>query len=522
MFISKRILFAISILYIFGLFFHLGRMYFQHEEPRRAIIALEMNYNKNYTEPTVLGKSYFKKPPLHNIVIATFFKIFGANELSARLVSVFSLLAFGAVIFFVLKDIVGIEASVFASLSFLMSFVTYFSYGILAETDMFFSFLVFCSMVSIFVFRKYGIFIGSFFAALAFLTKGFPALHYFYFTLIGYGLVRKRIKEAAFITQSVFGSFVIFGSFGLWVLLFSHGNIHRIDYALGFLISESSSRVLSIEHIFKAIVHAAVFPVKFWYHFLPFSILVFSLLNKRLRDEFLAIVKNNKKIKELMQFSLIAFLPNFLVYDLIPDGRVRYTLVLFGFFAFLIGVLYYEFEYVEFNFDIKKWSVAVFVVIAFLSFLSSVFVYEFTKTHDYIFCIVAGFISLMFVYEIKNEPYRQDLIFMSLAGFAVLVKIIYISTYFSYLFTYYTNYRRYGEKIARIILKNNPEYVMSDARNLRLFFYVERDLKMPVHPINNRHRGVVVSRHKDIVGKMVKEIDTPKGVYYIGIKNGGA
>ncbi len=522
MLISKKILFVVFALYIFGLFLHIGRMYFQHEEPRRAIIALEMNYSGNYTQPTVLGKPYFKKPPLHNIVIAAFFKIFGENEFAARLVSVLSLLLFGAIIFFVLKDIVGTEASVFASFSFLTSFVTYFSYGILAETDMFFSLLVFCSMVSLFVLKKYGILIGSVFAALAFLTKGFPALHYFYFTLIAYGFVNKKIKSSSFIKQSLISPFIIFGLFGLWILSFSHGNIHRIDYALGFLINASGSRVLSIRHIGAALIHSVVFPVKFWYHFLPFSVLSLAFLNRDFRSEFIEILKHNKKIKELLKFSLVAFLPNFLVYDLIPDGRVRYTLVLFGFFAFLTGVLYYEYEYIDIDFKVKRWGFIAFVTLAIVSVVSSVFSYEFTKTSDYVVCMAVAVFSAAFAYETKKNQYKQDLIFISLVGFAVLLKLLYISTYFAYLFTYYTNYRSYGESIAKMVLKNRPEYVMSDARNLRLFFYVERDLKMPIHPISKNRAGVVISMHRNRIKKIIKALDTPKGIYYIGIRNGGS
>ncbi len=511
----------IFFLYILGLFLHLGRMYFQHEEPRRAIIALEMNYNSNYNEPTVLGKAYFKKPPLHNIIIAMFFKILGANEFAARLVSVLSLLLFGTIIFFVSKNIIGTEASLFASFSFLSAFITYFSYGILAETDMFFSLLVFCSMISLFSFKKYGVLIGSVFASLALLTKGFPALHYFYFTLIAYGIVYKKIKDTSFIKQSVIGSIIIFGMFILWILSFSKGHIHRIDYALGFLMRESGSRVLSIEHIGKAFVHALTFPIKFWYHFFPFSILTLTFINKHFRKEFITIVKNNKNIKDLLTFSLLAFIPNLMVYDVIPDGRVRYTLVLFGFLAFLIGVIYYEFEYVDIDFSIRKFGVISLIIISILSFSSSIFVYEFTNTNDYVFCIFVGFVSLILLYEIRKEPYHQDLLFITFIGLAALIKILYISTYFSYLFTYYTNYRFYGSKIAKIILKNTPKYVMSDARNLRLFFYVEKDLHMPIHTIQSKQAGVVISKYKDKVYRIKSIVNTPKGVYYIGLKNGG-
>ncbi len=521
MLVSKKILIALSILYLFGAFFHLGKMYFQHEEPRRAIIALEMNYNKNYIQPTVLGKPYFKKPPLHNIVIAAFFKIFGTDEFSARLVSIMSLILFGLLIFAVLKDIVGIEASLFASFAFLTSFVTYFSYGILAETDMFFSLLVFSSMVSLFVFKKQGVIIGSIFASLAFLSKGFPALHYFYFTLIAYGLIEKKIKDMVFLKQVFAASIIIFGSFALWLISFSAGDIHKINYALGFLISESGSRVLSIERIFQSAVHALVFPIKFWYHFLPFSLLVLLFFIREFRDEFKNILNKNDKIKQLANFSFVAFIPNFLLYDLIPDGRVRYTLVLFGFFAFLIGIIYYELEYVEIGVDFKKIGIFALILTAVIGAAGAVFDYEFTKTDDYIVSALAVLISVIFIYMLQKLKNKYDVIFVSFFSFTIILKILYVSIYFSYLFTYYTNYRAYGNSICKIALKNNPKYVMSDAVNLRLFFYVERCMKLPIHPVCKECIGTVISRHKQKMDIVRDRVETPKGIYYIGKKTGG-
>lgn len=521
MFISKKILIVFSVLYLFGAFFHLGNMYFQHEEPRRAIIALEMNYNKDYVQPTVLGRPYFKKPPLHNIVIAAFFKVFGTNEFSARLVSILSLILFGFLIFIVLKNVIGIEASIFAAFSFLTSFITYFSYGMIAETDMFFSLLVFCSMISLFVFKKHGIVSGSIFASLAFLTKGFPALHYFYFTLFAYALMEKKIKDAAFLKQTFLASAIIFGSFVLWLLSFSTGDIHKINYALGFLISESGSRVLSIEKIFQSALHALIFPIKFWYHFLPFSLFVLLFFIRDFRKEFKNLMSENAKIRKLVKFSFAAFIPNFLLYDLIPDGRIRYTLALFAFFAFFVGIVYYELEYIEFDVDFKKIGTFALILLALIGAVGAVFVYEFTKTEDYIVSALAALVSVIFIYLLRKLNNRYDTIFVSCLSFAVILKILYLSIYFSYLFTYYTNYRLYGNSICKIALKNNPKYVMSDAVNLRLFFYVERCLNMPIHPVCKKCSGTVISKHRQKMDLIRDKIDTPKGVYYIGRKIGG-
>ncbi len=519
--LSRKGLIAIIALYIFGLFVHLGRMYFQHEEPRRAIIALEMNYNHNYAEPTVLGKPYFKKPPLHNAVIALFFRIFGPNEFSARLVSALSLLLFGVAIFIFARGVLDLESSVVASFSFLVSFVTYFSYGILAETDMFFSLLVFLSMISIFIFR-YGVIIGGIFAAFALLTKGFPALHYYYFTLLGFALMGKRFKDVAFIRDAVIASFIIFGLFSAWLALVSHGNIHRFNYVMGFLIHESGGRVLSLEHPLRIIAHSLRFPISFFLHFLPFCLVLLILLNRRHREGLFGFVRSDDRLKGLIRFMSVAFLPNFAVYAIIPDGRIRYTLPLFGFFGVFIGIVFSYIKQIEMDKNkFRRLFEAVFALLFVISLIGALIVFNFTRTHDYYICAFAAFVCLFFgryvLSETMNAPER---LFVGLVSSAIVLKLLFVSIYGSYLYTYYTDYRAYGRKIAGILLKNHPDYVMSDGGNLRLFFYLEKDLGFQIHPVNKR-KGWVVSRHKERVPDVKYRVDTPRGVYYIGVKKGG-
>jgi len=49
---------------------YIDRMRWTHEEPRRALVAQEMLLTKHYLYSTVYQAPYFKKPPLHNWVIA--------------------------------------------------------------------------------------------------------------------------------------------------------------------------------------------------------------------------------------------------------------------------------------------------------------------------------------------------------------------------------------------------------------------------------------------------------------------
>ncbi len=520
---SKKSVVLILVLYLFGLFLHLGRMYFQHEEPRRAIIALEMNCRHNYIEPTVLGRLYFKKPPLHNAVIALFFKIFGANEFAARLVSVLSLILFGAAVFVFAHKALDFDSSFVAAFSFLSAFVTYFSYGALAETDMFFSLLVFLSMISLYMFESFGIIVGGVFAALALMTKGFPALHYYYLSLIAFAVIEKKIKEFSFYRDSVIASIIIFGTFAIWMVAISHGDVHRFHYALGFLLQESGGRVLSVEHLLRVVKHAFLFPVRFWLHFLPFAVLSLFLAKKGFREDFYRFITSNEPVKRILKFSLVVFLPNFAIYDIIPDGRIRYTLPLFGFFALFLGVVFYKLKSAESKPTPKfrRLFEAVFALLFVLSLFGALFVFNFTRTHDYYICVFSAFICLFLgKYLLDDKLFAYKRLIVGLAGVAIVLKFLYVSVYGSYLYTYYTNYRLYGKKIARILLKNHPEYVMSDGRNLRLFFYVERDLGLCIHPIRNRS-GWVVSEHKEKVGDVRYKVDTPKGVYYLGFKKGG-
>ena len=47
------------------------------DEPRRALVALEMILSNDYVTPTLNGARYFNKPPLYNWIIAGSYHLFG-------------------------------------------------------------------------------------------------------------------------------------------------------------------------------------------------------------------------------------------------------------------------------------------------------------------------------------------------------------------------------------------------------------------------------------------------------------
>ena len=57
-----------------SLFLNIGTRELTQEEPRRALVALEMELSGNYIVPTLNGEIYYIKPPLYNWVLAALFK----------------------------------------------------------------------------------------------------------------------------------------------------------------------------------------------------------------------------------------------------------------------------------------------------------------------------------------------------------------------------------------------------------------------------------------------------------------
>ena len=81
----------------FALLSHLDHLPLKFEEPRRGVVAMEMEYSGNYIAPTINGEYYYNKPPIYNWLLVFLFKIFNSKEdwvLRVPTVLSFVLLAF--------------------------------------------------------------------------------------------------------------------------------------------------------------------------------------------------------------------------------------------------------------------------------------------------------------------------------------------------------------------------------------------------------------------------------------------
>jgi len=470
-------------------FLRSGYMYLQHEEPRRAIIALEMNKSQNYFQPTVLGKAYFKKPPLHNIAIALSYKVFGENEFAVRFPSILCALLIALFVFLFTKDYI-------ACLSFLTYFEVFFFYGIWGETDLFFSLFAFLSMISLFSLKKRGILFGLIFCSLGFLSKGFTALIFFYLTFIAYSLYKKRFMDYFFSIYHLLGILIFLGLTGFWLIHTS--NVHAYVHALWKEVFSRSPTAFSISKFLK---HIFLFPFECFIQTLPWSIFLLFLFNKEVRTR---IKEVNSRQKELLMFCLIVLGINFIPYEISPEGRVRYLIPLLPFLSILIAPVVSNLNEREFKYASCMWGVICILVVAAL--FSDIFILK---------NLTDGILLLVLSLGLFSIPRRN--LFSSILCAMLILKAVHSYCYIPYVYAHYPNYRKMGKLIAQNI-KNYDKHkkIESSDRFLKLMFYIEKNLPEMITPLGCKN-SLIITRDVKVAkkGDIVYFLSTPHGTYYI-------
>ena len=139
------LLLAATIILAIGLLLNLGVQPLYLEEPRRCMIAMEMLENGNWLVPTELGDFYYKKPPVYNWMLMISALSFGGfSELALRLPTVLSAVAVSVLMFFLGRKYVDWRFGWITALLFPLSGGILFYFSILAEIDLFYSFVTVC------------------------------------------------------------------------------------------------------------------------------------------------------------------------------------------------------------------------------------------------------------------------------------------------------------------------------------------------------------------------------------------
>lgn len=333
---EKRLLLLATLLLVAGHFIHLGTQPLYLEEPRRAIITMELLENANLLVPTLLGEYYYNKPPLFNWMLLVFARLAGGfQEWALRLPTVLSLLLWAGLIYFHGRRSVSVRYGWYSALLTLTcgAFLYYFS--LIAEIDLFYSLLTFAGIMPLYYSYRSERWLATFMtiyglAALGFLTKGLPSIAFTgisVLTWLGYHRDWKRLFSWQHIAGGVF-FLIIIGAYYA-----GYSQFHDPAPVLERLWSESSDRtVAGANGIDRFLLHLITFPVNFWANLLPVAglLLVFPVAS---------IGRPNWKAtwqQPFLRFSALMLGANIILYWLSPGTRLRYVYPLFPFAIYLM------------------------------------------------------------------------------------------------------------------------------------------------------------------------------------------
>jgi 4-amino-4-deoxy-L-arabinose transferase-like glycosyltransferase len=311
----------------------LGVIGLTSEEPRRALVSLEMFLTGNFRTPNLLGWYYFNKPPLFNWVQLLFIKITGSySEWVLRLPSILSLLILALINWKIIKKHINRETAWFSSIFLLTAGdILFFGSIYTGEIDLFYALLVYIQIISIFHFLQTGqittLFAVSYlFTALGFLTKGPPSLVFQGFTLAGCFFVFKQFR-LLFSWKHLVGVAVFASITGIYLFLLYNDGILK-----PFLIrqlQESFQRTAMETSLLETVSGFFVTPFRIVLMLLPWSLFIVYMARKG----FIETITTNR----LVFFSALFILFNLPLYWITGDFKGRYIYPFFPFFCILFG-----------------------------------------------------------------------------------------------------------------------------------------------------------------------------------------
>lgn len=333
--LNLKIYLVASVILLLGMFINLGVQPIFLEEPRRAMIAMEMMENGNWLVPTQLGVDYHKKPPGFNWVLMISRSIAGTDaEITWRIPTILSIIAIALLLFFVGRKYLDFETGLLTALLFTCSGGILFYFSLLGEIDLFYAFVTLLGLMGIFHFDKqqqpYRLFLALYISgALGFLTKGFPSIVFIGLSLLAYFGVNRRWRILFSIPH-----FTGMLAFALLIggYLYGYNQSGDLNELFAVLWGESSQRTATEHGLLDRFSHLFNFPVQTLIDTLPGSLLLF----------FLFIPGALKKCWEhpFIRFCLVIFLANYAIYCLAPGARQRYVYMLYPFLLFIGAFTY--------------------------------------------------------------------------------------------------------------------------------------------------------------------------------------
>ncbi len=299
------------------------------EEPRRALVSLEMLISGNYIVPRINGFEYYNKPPFYNWILIVFFKVFGTHEWVVRIPTFLSLFAIAGINYTFFKNRIGKEGSIISSLFFLLSGHVLFYFSFIGEIDITYSLIVYSQAIVFFYYhdkQKLWAMFGWSYAlmTIGFMTKGLPSIAFQGLTIIGFALYYRKWIYFLHPANFLFLALSLFSLYGYFYIYSTHSD--PLPY-IAQLISESSRR--SSLDILKILSNPFKVIGEFLKITFPWCLLSLPFLLKR----------NRQFPNKWITYGLLFIIANAWLYLISPGTRDRY---LYMFLPFIYNAIAYH------------------------------------------------------------------------------------------------------------------------------------------------------------------------------------
>lgn len=495
-FTRSTLIACITVALILSYFINLHVVELRGEEPRRAVVAMEMYAKGDLIVPRINGYPYYNKPPLFNWVLIFFFSIFSSfNEWVVRLPSIIALLLMGFATYWFGKKYISKEAGVLAAFFLLTSADIYF-YGAATsgEIDLFFSLLVLVQVGAIFYFehRKqyWQLFLISYlFAALGILTKGFPSIFFQVCTLAGWLWFTKKLRWLISI-QHLAG--IGLGMLIIGTYFYAYSLKGNVAFFITNLIKETVQKSALASDENETIKKFFIFPFEVMKFLLPWSVILLLLFSKQLQRTL---------PNRLIMFCLLFIAVNIPFYWVTGEARSRYLYMFFPFVALIIAHLYQRILPSNKLYNILRLVFGVVLVLLPVGMVAGVIIFknDIGPILKIISIILA--ISLAFTAYAYFRFKRAHVYFLVLA--LVLLRVGYAAIY----------YPVFDKVSNELLYKEHVQQINTLLKGQSLFFYGKKDTIVVV-----KNLRFLMDTNEQIIVPPLLPYQIP---YYVGKNNNG-
>ncbi|HMU48046.1 MAG TPA: glycosyltransferase family 39 protein [Chitinophagaceae bacterium] len=407
---------GLIILYILSVLINLGHLNLRVEEPRRAIVSLEMLERGEFFDSHTMGWSYYNKPPLFNWILSGLMKITGSDsEFICRIPSVISLLLLGLSNFLFTRKYLGERLAALSSF-FVMTCADMYFYWLSngAEIDIFYSLIVYLQVITVFKFyeqKKFAwLFISSwFFCAIGFFTKGYTSLIFQGLTLLALCVYARSLK-ILFRPQHLFGILAFLLVSGSFLYFYSFSNSPRV--LLINLLNESLLKSAVGQESHGKFYKIFSYPLVLIRVLAPWCFILLFLIKRKTFKLF---------DNPLIRFSIFFILFNIPVYWLTGAQKTRYIIM---FIPFVMSIVVYLIKQVEEQLPALFDKIFRYAGILFVFVLASIIMLPFFAKVEWGYSLLfSGFLLFFLILYYRSRQYR---IWLFLTG-VIFVRLIYAS-----------------------------------------------------------------------------------------------